>query len=63
MATRLNMRNETFGQLVRFAIVGLLSSAVRIPSVIVARPPASSIFIAIDVPDRGRPETTTMGGP
>src|SRR5207245_11177983 len=27
------------------------------------RLPAWSIFIANDVPDRGRPETTTMGGP
>ena len=26
-------------------------------------PPASSIFIAIDVPERGSPETTTIGWP
>ncbi len=31
------------------------------PSVTIGTPPASSIFIAIDVPDRGRPETTMIG--
>jgi hypothetical protein len=29
----------------------------------IAMPPASSIFINIDVPERGNPLTTTMGSP
>src|SRR6476620_7803562 len=33
------------------------------PSVTIGTPPASSIFIAIDVPERGRPDTTTIGAP
>jgi hypothetical protein len=28
-----------------------------------ARPPAASICIIIEVPERGKPETTTIGGP
>ena len=34
----------------------------RTPSVTSGRPPAASICIIIDVPERGRPETTTIGG-
>jgi len=41
----------------------LSSSAVRKPSVTTPMPPASSIFMAIDVPERGSPETTTIGRP
>src|SRR4029453_11607868 len=33
------------------------------PSVTIGTPPASSILIAIDVPERGRPDTTTIGAP
>ena len=38
-------------------------SALRTPSVTSGMPPASSIFIAIEVPERGSPETTTIGRP
>src|SRR6185369_1619011 len=38
-------------------------SAWRMASVMTVRPPASSIFIIIDVPERGSPDTTTMGSP
>jgi hypothetical protein len=31
-------------------------------SVITGNPPCSSIFIIMDVPERGRPDTTTMEG-
>ena len=33
------------------------------PSVTGASPPAASICIIIEVPDLGKPETTTMGCP
>ena len=33
------------------------------PSLTISSPPASSMRIAIDVPERGRPETTTIGLP
>src|SRR5262245_21470560 len=38
-------------------------SAVRSPSVKGAMPPASSMRIIIEVPERGRPDTTTTAGP
>src|SRR5262245_35864101 len=33
------------------------------PSVTTCNPPASSIFMSIEVPERGRPETTMTGAP
>ena len=43
----------------RVALVGLFCT----PSVSTGIPPAASIFMAIDVPERGSPETTTIGWP
>ena len=41
--------------------LGLSSSAVRTASVTTSRPPSASIFIIMDVPERGSPETTMIG--
>jgi hypothetical protein len=41
----------------------LSTSAVRWLSVTSGTPPASSIFMVIDVPERGSPETTMTGCP
>ena len=40
---------------------GLSSSAVRCSSVTIGTPPAWSMFIISEVPDRGSPETTITG--
>jgi hypothetical protein len=43
--------------------VGLSTSAVRMPPWTISSPPASSIVMASDVPDRGSPDTTMIGLP